>query len=313
MFSSLEISICATLAYSAVFSYPLSLSELWKRLISFENITIESFLLSLSKLEKAQIIKIDEYSVHLTNSEVISEYEKIQRIQTAIEKTERLKSFINVVKWCPWIEAAGITGSVSADNAVIKDDIDLLIITKPNRLWISRLYIDSWSRIFKRHRPRTVEIPDSWCLNVWLETNSLSMPLKRRSLYTAYESLQIKWIFDRGRWGLMFLEANCWIKTLLPRFWKIQYGRELQKSRELQKGRELQKNLFDFSGTALSFIWEIIGEIGNYPSYLLQKWYMKKHLTIEEVGKNSAFFHPIDTRSRVSERMREKLTFQQLS
>ncbi|MEK7127252.1 MAG: nucleotidyltransferase domain-containing protein, partial [Patescibacteria group bacterium] len=69
---------------------------------------------------------------------------KLWRINTKIitdSKLELAKKIISKLKNISFVEAIFVTGSVAANNATEKADIDLMVITKPNTLWLTRLLI----------------------------------------------------------------------------------------------------------------------------------------------------------------------------
>ena len=101
------------------------------------------------------------------------------------------------------------------NNAVENDDIDLMIITAANRLWLTRLLASlllfPWLR-------RGRKIHNRVCLNLWLDESALA--LTQRNLYIAHEICQAKPVFERNKTYQKFIAANLWYKKFLPN-WTI--------------------------------------------------------------------------------------------
>lgn len=284
MSRSLDSAIITTLAYSAVFRYPLSVSQLWLRLLRHPSATVHDFFSALARLEKANFVTRVAPIVELKNTQTLSVEERYARIKTAAEKMASLHKLVRVAQFCPWISAVGITGSVAVANAVPEDDIDLFIITDHNRLWVTRLYMEVVTRLLGTVRPREKEVPNSWCMNLWMEERSLVLHPKERSLYTAYEVVQVVWIYSKGNTAENFLRANAWVSAVLPRSWS-----EAVRVTSLKRKPSVRSSLFSHLWTAC---WFIPGLIGNYPAFILQKLYMNPHKSTEVVEFSRAFFHP---------------------
>ena len=138
-------------------------------------------------------------------------------------KLEQAQEFVELVKEIPSIKAVVLTGSSAVGNASKSDDLDFMIITEANKLWLSRLLLTILTK-FKNKRVFE-QNETAWCLNLWLDENDLAMDEKRQSLYEAYEIMQMQWIFDRGKYEQKFLAANKWLKKELFFYDNFKFGR----------------------------------------------------------------------------------------
>jgi hypothetical protein len=138
-----------------------------------------------------------------------------RRLEISRQKWLKAKKFVRILSLIPWIKLVCVTGALAMNNAEPADDIDLMIVTSANRLWLTRLLVLIFGFPWLR---RGRKINDRLCFNLWLDETAL--PLKERNLYTAHELCQAKPIFDRDNTYQKFIQANLWYKRFLPN-WTI--------------------------------------------------------------------------------------------
>jgi hypothetical protein len=239
-----------TLAYFDKYDYPLTREELefW------------------GSGEVASLRAINGYYFLPGRSKLVSirkRREKISQSKWSIARSagEKLKKF-------PTIKSVFVTGSLAMNNAGVEDDIDLMLITSVNTLWITRLVINIffWAQ---RRLPGQNLAPDKLCINLWLDESALH--IEPHDLYRAHEVLQAKVLWERNNTHTKFLQANAWVKEFLPNAYP-----KTQSSRI-----NVQENKIDY--------WLLII---NYLFFAIQYLYMKPKMTSERVTLHSAFFHP---------------------
>jgi len=269
-----------TILYSKYFAFPLFPEETHFWLIS------------------DQVISFKKLKNHLPN--ITSKDKKYrQKLTKDSEKKELLShKLIDIIKYVPGITLVALTGSVAIKNAKPNDDIDLLIITKPNQLWITRpVFLLLISLFFSRRHPgdNPKEIrPSSFCPNLWLDTSDLSVPNSRRNIYTAHEVLQIKPIYDRQGTYQKFLTANSWCSKYLANAYQDLRSKSTPKSNK----KSLASCLF----APL-----------NYLFYSLQLLYMYPKKTSEQVTLHSAYFHKTDFSKSIQKYLSNGENFHQQS
>jgi len=176
---------------------------------------------------------------------------------------ERIKKF-------PTVLAVFVTGSLAMNNAQVDDDIDLMVVTSANSLWITRV-LTNLLFFFQRRLPGQKTAPDRLCFNLWLDEKNLH--ITPRDLYRAHEILQAKIVWDKGNIASRFLTANPWIHDFLP---------NAHKSSETIN---YQLSIFNL---VINFVLSPI----NLIFFVAQYIYMKPKITSERVGLGFAFFHP---------------------
>jgi hypothetical protein len=144
---------------------------------------------------------------------------------------------------------------------------------------LSRVVIGFITWLKGKRRTRDREGHQSWCFNLWLEETELGIFGQRQSIYTAYELIQARCVFDRANTAAELLKANEWVNQFLP------------LARVLSPKNPGLKT----SQTSRTPLWRSLLQVANWFAYHLQLCYMWSHMTREVVTPRMAFFHPRDT------------------
>lgn len=257
-----------SIAYHNIFNYPLTFEELVKWKIS------PKFQITNSKL---QIENKGNYYFINGRKNIVKT--RIQNEKHSNKKLIIAKKAANLISKVPTVLFVGITGSLAMLNAGKKSDIDLLIITKANTLWITRLlsYIVMWLNGYKTRKPEQSDEKDKFCLNMWLDETNLIWNKKDRNIYTAHEIAQIVPLYNKDKTYEKFLRCNRWILNYWPNAVRIK-GIEKSEKRLIKKIHTIRYTLY-----AIEFI-----------ARQIQLLYMKNKITTEIVTPNKAMFHKND-------------------
>ena len=269
----LRQAILATLAYSDLFDYPLRVEEVHQYLYGLRA--------DLARVREGLRFLVTEGEVGETSScyflrgrdgivEAREVKEEASRLK--MEKVRRLSPFL---AFLPSIELLGVTGTLAVHNSSSGDDIDLMIITSPRRLWLTRLLAVFLLKMSGDYRS-SHKIKDQFCPNLWLSRDALSF--EERNLYTARELCQMVPLMERENCYREILAENLWVKDFLPN-WE---GGFLPQS--------LAHGVFP------------LGRVGDFLdrlAYLCQRYYMARKKTTEKVAYSRAFFHPQDVSTRI--------------
>jgi len=282
----------ATLIYTDLFSYPLKKEEIWRSLIAKKK-TQKQVTTDLQKLKSKGKIQEKQGYFFLKNREgLISKRKKGE--QEAAKKIKKIKKILPILKKLPFLKAIVLTGGVACANVKEDDDIDLLVITEANRLWLARpLSIFLLEILGIRRRPKQKKIKDKICLNILLDEKALTIPKKKRNLYSAFEISQMNFLWQKDNTKKKFYKANLWLKDYLPNTVKIKEKKN-KKNKEISiiNKKEKSLNIFNFL---------------NKITYKIQFIYMETKRTTETTSLHFAFFHPQDKAKKVLKKFSQRV------
>lgn len=272
MHNKINKALLNTLAYSDVFSCPLTLDEIHSYLYKYK-LSKEKLHLYLENI--SFVSNVSGYYV-LAGRESIVKDHLIKR-EISEEKLKSIRKVVKILTLIPSISLVSVSGSVAASSADKNSDIDLFIITKPNTLWATRLVATLLLKILgKKRSPLITFAPDSICTNMWMSSDNLKLPIK--SIFHAREVVQMKVLFERDNQHRDFISANLWVTKYFPNY-------------------SFKRKKNDRYKVKTSFIWRVI----NFFAFKIQMRYMQKKLTTEKVEYNYAAFHPRDLSETIIE------------
>lgn len=270
--TNIKKAIINTLAYSDIFNYPLTASEIHKYLTSRNAVTKERLI---KELAKVSIIEKKDNLYFFTGRENLVPLRKM-RNEESEEKIRLTKRTVSLIGKIPTVKFLAISGSIAANNAKHSDDIDLFIITKKNKLWTTRLVVVLLLLLLFKKRPKQVRTAkNKICPNMFLDESSLTTKENDQNIYTAREITQLKVMINKQNTYEKYLSENAWITKLLPNT-KIKY---------VTKNSNIQKQ------TSKNKIERLL--------YKAQSLKMKKTITNETIKKNRAHFHPNKTNNHI--------------
>jgi len=250
-------AIKRTTEYANKFGMDLDKRQLWQRLMGPKIFSKKEFEKGLGKF---MIVKENKRNTEVVRKLLIAE--KMARV---------------VIKNNGDILMMAVTGSVAAENCKKNDDIDILIVTKSNRLWQSRLKLLLFL-IKNRYKFRVYgkkERKDHFCFNMWLEEESLKIPQKKQNEKNAVDLILLKVLSDKNKVYGKFLKENNWVKKWVA----TGYAQKLKvyKVAETIKPNRTRKNT--------------IGDLINLVAFVGQFIYMFPKVTKETIQLKRAFFH----------------------
>lgn len=279
----LKGSVLLTIAYSSIFSFPLTFEEIKLRLLFFSPSNNE-LMIVLKKLVKSRQIEYRDGFFYVGSRSFLSLRQ--ERLINSQKKLLEAKWLVFLLQKLPFLNGLVVSGSAAVNNAKEKDDLDWLVISSRSSLWLVRPVLLGLAIIFGKKRERSGHHRDnSWCFNMFLTDSSLALPLEKRSIYTAYEICQAKFVIGRPGLEWQFLYENNWVKKYLPNFYANRLG-------------ELAENDGDSKEEKANYLDRFVAFF-NQVSFMIQYQYMKKHITREIVELDRAFFHPRDTKKSI--------------
>lgn len=284
----MEKAILKTLIYADLFDYPMLSHEVHKWLVG-KVASIEQVEKVLKKMVKNKRINYREGMFFLRGRKelVQKRLEKEVVSQKLYQKAIWIGRFLKII---PWIQLVGISGSLAMRNADEWSDIDLFVITRTRRVWLTRFVSALLLEFFGQRRRREDNKKNSAgkiCLNLLISEDVLEQ--KKYTLYLAHEVLQVKVLWERNKTYQKFLEANEWTGKFLPNW----IGMSAVK-------KQISKGISNQSVTPWVDRLEKVIEI-------LQRRYMGKMSGNETVDHQVLYFHPEDAGSWVMKEYQKRI------
>ena len=257
---ALKFSNSTSIKYHEIFDYKLTKEELLKWQYKKEKPSIKGVTSIKSKV-------------------------RVEREKYSKPKLEIAKKAAKLISKIPTVKFVGITGSLAMMNSNRESDIDLMIITKMNTLWISRLSILLILLIlripFRRSGVRDEK--NKLCLNMWLDEADLIWNKKDRNIYTAHEIAQIVPLYNKDNTYEKFLHLNRWILEFWPNSVEIRNPKS-----------EIRNKPVNSKFKILNIVSSFVLGASNFIAFWMQYIYMKPKITREVVTPTRAIFHPND-------------------
>jgi len=124
----------------------------------------------------------------------------------------------------------GLTGANAFESCRPQDDLDLFVVTAPDRLWLTFIAMIVWNRALGRR--------DLFCINYLVDEDHLR--IAHENYYTAVQLMSMVPLVDRGV-GARLIEANRWAFEHLPNaaptfesypFYALEHGRQASGPRQ---------------------------------------------------------------------------------
>ncbi|MFN3872378.1 MAG: nucleotidyltransferase domain-containing protein [Ignavibacterium sp.] len=207
MLSPLSKNIIKTLAYYDIFSYPLKVEELYHNL-SVNHCTIQDIKSELKFLcDKELVFRIDDFYMLQNNPDFVR-----RRVDGNNLCNKRIKSAFRMSKLIsrfPYVRAIFLTGSISKGYMDKDSDVDYLIVTKPGRLWVSKLFLTLFKKIFLLNSRKV------FCINYYIDYDHLE--IEEKNVFTATEIVTLIPVFGKKYYD-DFYSKNIWVKNYYPNF-----------------------------------------------------------------------------------------------
>ena len=202
---ALERAILRTLLYSDLFDYPLTPAEVAHYLIGAPSTADEvRACLARTRGLADRVVEIDGYLTLRGREALIAR--RLDRAASSDRLWRRARRFVRVLRLVPFVRMIAITGALAMNNSSAGDDIDVLIVTAPDRVWLTRVFAVALVYVGKL-------CGDTLCPNYVISERALV--LERHTLFVAHEFVQMVPVYGLDIYEQMHA-ANGWIQTMLP-------------------------------------------------------------------------------------------------
>ncbi|RLE24742.1 MAG: hypothetical protein DRJ65_09370 [Acidobacteria bacterium] len=206
-------AILRCLIYYDLFRFPLRIEELHR----FSEVSWpdqDALEAELDSLVKQGLIVRDGPWVHLGDPALVEE--RIEAEARAKRVMPRARRRSRLIARFPFVRGVALSGTISKGVFSRGDDVDFFVITAPGRLWICRVLLMGFKKVFLLNSRRT------FCINYLVTEDHLEVP--DHNLFTATE---IAWLMPTINPALFdrFNEFNAWVEDFLPQ-WKATTSRQ---------------------------------------------------------------------------------------
>jgi hypothetical protein len=197
----LDRAILETLAYSAVFEYPLRLDELHRYLPVYAErdaltIRLKSLMGPVGEKGGFYFLSGNDEFVHIRR-------QREARSRRLIPYALRYGRILGAL---PFVRMAALTGSLAVFNASQNADFDYMLVAASGRVWTARAFALLFNRL-TRMRGHTL------CPNLIVSENALAWSV--RDAYSAHELCQMIPVSGMDTYRKL-MQANDWVKDFLP-------------------------------------------------------------------------------------------------
>lgn len=207
------MEVLKTILYFSIFRYPLKLEDICYFSNSTNRVEIEKELETL--VLKKIIFKIDEFYLSEYDLDSIKKRKKgnIMAVDALIKAKKRAEFIANF----PYVEAVGVSGSLSKGYHDDESDVDFFVISKPNRLWITRTLLMFYKKIFLLNSKKY------FCINYFISANNLEIEEKNRftatevkTLIPMYGQFVFKEFYQKNNWIAAFFGEQNFLLDHVP-------------------------------------------------------------------------------------------------
>lgn len=269
MLTLMQKKILSTLAYFDIFSYPLTLNQIFSFLPA-DNITIDQLQAQLDELIRIHSASFQNgyYFLGDRHSDMVSQRINNEQRASRLMTVARMITFF--LKRVPFIRAVFITGSLSKHVAHGASDIDFMIVTEPNRLWVCKMILTGIRRTLLLNSKKY------FCINLMLTENAFRFT--EHNIFNAVEIVTTKALWNDTMLR-KFRNENSWIGNIFPNsehhypFTPLPPGRQSI----IQRWMEIVLNCFR------------LDEIDAYYRNTAYRYWKKKHADIDDTSFDARF------------------------
>lgn len=222
---SLQSSILKTLAYFDIFNYPLTKEELFRFLYndSLENIEYPEFINQLQHLEQLHHFQHRDGLYFLPSREEIVA-DRQNKVKIMDKKLKIASRGIKKIASVPFVRAVFVCNTLSGPGLDDDSDIDVFIIVKNRRLWLTRLLVTLKLSFFRLRRTKH-KIKNRICLSFYLSDYNLNLEkiAIKDDIYLVYWLAQLIPFFDPENFYEILIGANKWVEKYLVNYSDSRY------------------------------------------------------------------------------------------
>ena len=215
--SATEQAILRSLAYYDIFKYPLTTYECWKFLYDpqqhLEATDFFQVQKALGGLAQKNIIK-DINGFWQLKESADYYYLRQERYRTFVSKLRRARRWARLFTFLDSVRFIAVVNSLGYQNPEADDDIDLLVITKAGRIWLTRWWLTGFAKLLGL-RPNLKHQANGLCLSFYVADNALAfepLMINNQDIYFHFWLPHMTVLYDDGVSGDLIRQNQNWLK-----------------------------------------------------------------------------------------------------
>lgn len=204
---NLEHYIIKTILYYDVFNYPLTTEEIY-RFLQTNSVSKDDVSAALTKLaDKQQVFRFREFYTVRREAELIER--RVRGNQRAEDFLKIARRKARIISRFPFVRAVMASGSLSKGYMDEKSDLDFFVVTHPGRLWIARMLLVLYKKLFLFNSHKY------FCINYYVDTDHLE--IEEKNIFTATELATVIPLYGADYYHAL-IARNAWVKIFFPNF-----------------------------------------------------------------------------------------------
>lgn len=201
--SRLEQSVLETLIYADIFNYPLAVDEVVRY------VTVPAAPEAVQRVLESGtadgwLVRSRGYFALPGRGDLIPLRERREAVARA--KWARARRYTRWLATLPFVRLVAITGTLAVNNAEPKDDIDVFVVTEPDRLWLCRALVIAIVRLARLGG-------DELCPNYFVSERELVF--HEHNYFSAREVAQMVPLYGMAAYRNV-RARNRWVADFLP-------------------------------------------------------------------------------------------------
>jgi hypothetical protein len=201
-----ELAVLRSVVYASLFDYPLTLAQLESSLVGVraDARTIESWWRE-GELLQAAVEQHDGLYFPAGRSDLV--HTRRRREALSRDLLDRDRRILSLVAGMPFVRMVAISGSLAHLNAEGSADLDLFVITAPNRVWSVTVATLALSKLLG-WRERV-------CMNYVVSERTLA--IEPRDLFSANQIIHLRPLIGHEVFA-RFVKCNSFVREFYPNF-----------------------------------------------------------------------------------------------
>lgn len=217
-------NILRTIAYFDIYNWPLRAEEIWKWQYNLNNdkILLLEEIFEVLKNEEIKTVLQEKDGFYFMRGKENILSERAEKYLYAERKYKKVMRLARIFSFFPFIKMISVCNDLGYSNAPDGSDIDLFIVSSRKRIWLARLMITGFLKLF---RMRPGENPrDAICPSFFVDEDNIN--LEKLALkdgaggindpHFSYWICQMSPVLQKENFNEKFSEENKWAKKFLP-------------------------------------------------------------------------------------------------